>query len=312
MAVVTPEILKGNTAEFHVASRLAKYCLVRPVPSGTDIGIDLYCEAQWRGKPLYHFWIQVKGKSRKNKKPFTWNSAKNAAKLNQAAKITYVLDQPIPVLIFMLPLLELDGGMFEVSDKVSFFSPFLEFLRAADDTVRIRADMGNQLDLNDDGNIRRFLYEYLPELNSVILLKHGILSPILKPDGDNYVKAFPSNAFIFKEEVSRAIRLGSIGVLLELTFLILQNGLTDDIRALMGKFGASLAAHYSPNHYADLFTLGVSHASEGNVDGANDLFGRAVALIEQDARYRAGDPEWEEKIRYIRRVQQFFAPAGRN
>ena len=36
---------KGNFAEATVAAWLSRRCLVRPVATGTDIGVDLYCES---------------------------------------------------------------------------------------------------------------------------------------------------------------------------------------------------------------------------------------------------------------------------
>jgi len=54
------EQLKGNYAENLVAEWLSRVCLVRPVASGTDIGIDLYCESVVGNKPYHHFWVQVK------------------------------------------------------------------------------------------------------------------------------------------------------------------------------------------------------------------------------------------------------------
>ena len=45
MPVVSENQLKGNWGEHLVAMKLAAAgCLVRLVPSGTDVGVDLYCE----------------------------------------------------------------------------------------------------------------------------------------------------------------------------------------------------------------------------------------------------------------------------
>src|SRR5690606_9315939 len=60
---------KGNAGENYVAYLLSTFCIVRPVASGTDIGIDLYCElpiANEKGNIItyLHFGVQVKtGKS---------------------------------------------------------------------------------------------------------------------------------------------------------------------------------------------------------------------------------------------------------
>ena len=56
--------LKGNYAQTLVSTWLSRMCLVRPVAEGTDIGIDLYCEAIVDGVPYLHFWVQVESDSK--------------------------------------------------------------------------------------------------------------------------------------------------------------------------------------------------------------------------------------------------------
>lgn len=52
--------LKGNYAEAIVSEWVSRSCLIRPVAEGTDIGVDLYCEAVIENSPYLHFWAQVK------------------------------------------------------------------------------------------------------------------------------------------------------------------------------------------------------------------------------------------------------------
>ncbi len=60
MPKVTNNQLKGNFGAAYVAARLSTQCLVRPVATETDVGVDLYCETVKDGQPHLHFWVQVK------------------------------------------------------------------------------------------------------------------------------------------------------------------------------------------------------------------------------------------------------------
>ena len=61
MSVVDLNRLKGNFSVSYITAKLRKYCLVRQVSEGTNIGIYLYCESLTSmGKPFLHFLIQVK------------------------------------------------------------------------------------------------------------------------------------------------------------------------------------------------------------------------------------------------------------
>lgn len=94
----TDNQLKGNWGEQFIAAQLSSQdCLIRYVTQGHDAGIDLYCEKIIEGKPLLHFWCQVKTSIK-------WNVDKKYVTFVPEDKhIEYWLKQPIPVYIFLVP-----------------------------------------------------------------------------------------------------------------------------------------------------------------------------------------------------------------
>jgi len=93
--------IKGNFGASYVTYRLSKYCLVRQVTEGTDIGIDLYCESFTDiGKPFLHFWVQVKtGESLKVSVDKSY--ASYSFKIEH---LQYWHRQPVPVFAFLIPI----------------------------------------------------------------------------------------------------------------------------------------------------------------------------------------------------------------
>jgi hypothetical protein len=103
MPTISVKQLKGNYAENLVAEWLSRVCLVRPVASGTDIGIDLYCESVVGNKPFHHFWVQVKAITSKD---ISIQNNVETAKYShfKLDHLKYWARQPIPVYVFLVPI----------------------------------------------------------------------------------------------------------------------------------------------------------------------------------------------------------------
>jgi hypothetical protein len=107
MTYIDENRAKGNYGVFLVASKLSKFCLVRPVPEGTDQGIDLYCESfeePFRGgRPFLHFWVQVKTRTSiqndNSEVPYTFD----------VEHLKYWGRQPVPVFAFLVSIESLDS-----------------------------------------------------------------------------------------------------------------------------------------------------------------------------------------------------------
>ena len=98
MPVVDENRLRGNYAQAVVSAWLSRKCLVRPVADGTDIEIDLYCEAVSQSLPSDHFWAQVKAI------PAASVEGGEAAYRSLQKHLAYWQRQPIPVYAFLVPL----------------------------------------------------------------------------------------------------------------------------------------------------------------------------------------------------------------
>jgi hypothetical protein len=107
MTYIDEKRAKGNYGVFLVASKLSKFCLVRPVSEGTDQGIDLFCEsfedAFRGGRPFLHFWVQVKTLKGIQKNS---NFASFSFDVNH---LNYWGRQPVPVFAFLVPIESLDS-----------------------------------------------------------------------------------------------------------------------------------------------------------------------------------------------------------
>ena len=96
--VMTDNQLKGNWAEQYISARLAeKGCLVRHVPQGHDIGIDLYCETIEEKTPFLHFWCQIKTSNK-------WKGDEETISFPiEEGEREYWIKQPVPVFVFLVP-----------------------------------------------------------------------------------------------------------------------------------------------------------------------------------------------------------------
>ena len=101
MAKVSQSQLVGNYGAALVAKRLSSECLVRPVATDTDVGVDLYCESLDDGAPFLHFWVQVKAGQRQITVSADGSSASCSLDLSH---IDYWSRQPVPVYLAMVPI----------------------------------------------------------------------------------------------------------------------------------------------------------------------------------------------------------------
>ena len=102
MKTVDINRLKGNYAEHLVSLWLSEQCLVRTVSAGTDIGVDLYCEAVIENQPFLHFMVQVKAIG---KDKISSNGGVKEGKFPfKNSDLVYWSKQPIPVYAFLVPV----------------------------------------------------------------------------------------------------------------------------------------------------------------------------------------------------------------
>jgi len=173
--VITDNQLKGNWAEQYISTRLAERgCLVRHVPQGHDIGIDLYCETIEEHTPFLHFWCQIKTSNK-------WKGEKERIPFSpEKREKEYWIKQPVPVFVFLVPDLR--------DESIRTFIPFYicrTDLREDKKKIYSYKKIKSSSDLSD------FLRKDLPLLYFLWELKEGKVSS-LKTVKNEYTRFFPS------------------------------------------------------------------------------------------------------------------------
>lgn len=172
--VMTENQLKGNWAEQYISARLAENgCLIRHVPQGHDIGIDLYCETIAENTPFLHFWSQIK-----TSKKWKGNEKKVTFSVKEREK-EYWIKQPVPVFVFLVPDLREHVGQ--------IFVPF--YICRTDVWTEGKIDSWKKIESSQD--LANFLIADLPYLYFLWELKEGKVSH-LKTVRNEYTKFFPA------------------------------------------------------------------------------------------------------------------------
>ncbi|MEA3471088.1 MAG: DUF4365 domain-containing protein [Thermodesulfobacteriota bacterium] len=191
--------LQGNWGEHFIASELASQdCFVRNVTEGHDTGIDLYCETTSKGDPFLHFWCQVKTDSRVAGQALNLSSTRH--KLNKHKD--YWLSQPVPVFIFLVPVLERikDEKKGENKDKQKHdtMTPYyifraIDFNGQEDGSIKSKYKIvHDESETNIDKGIitlKYFIEKRLPIETFLWDLKNGKVS---------YLKEFPDSSYVIK------------------------------------------------------------------------------------------------------------------
>jgi hypothetical protein len=177
------------------------------VAEGTDIGVDLYCEAVIQESPYLHFWAQVKAiplrnVSRKKGSPVASYSFKTR-------HLRYWARQPTPVYAFLVPV---DGWPPARPERV-FGIRLTEYIvrNELPTTARVKLSTKECFEAATvDADISQFLTEIVPWDTSALLLRRGIVAPMPQlpnqPD-----KRFPANiGYQYLPEVLSTIRDASV------------------------------------------------------------------------------------------------------
>jgi hypothetical protein len=202
MSSVSNRQLKGNFAENIVAEWLSRVCLVRSVTTGTDIGIDLYCEALVENNPYLHFWVQVKAIT--NRDISMKNGIKFASYRFKRSHLEYWARQPIPVYAFLVPVNDWPPKYPERVYGIAITRYIIESGIPESKTVKLEtAECTEFATIDNDWN--KFISEIVPADTAILLFSKGIVSEI------NFVgssqKHFPRGfALKYAEKILDAVR----------------------------------------------------------------------------------------------------------
>ena len=166
MPTVDDNRLKGNFGAAYVSARLSAYSLVRPVAADTDIGVDLYCESVYMGKPSHHFWMQVKtGKQVPELKDGTVSCS------FEREQLEYWQRQPVPVFAALVPM----EWPLSILPTIHIAN-VTEHLLQKNPALTIRSAMKWEPD--DHEAVERFLYSDLPTTAARQYCQRGMVAPI--------------------------------------------------------------------------------------------------------------------------------------
>ena len=167
--------LKGNWAEQYISARLAERgCLVRHVPQGHDIGIDLYCETIEEHTPFLHFWCQIKTRSK-------WKGDKKRISFPiEKRKKQYWIKQPVPVFVFLVP---------DLRDE--YTERFIPFYICRTDLRGEGKKIDSYKKIESSSDLSDFLRKDLPILTFYWELRKGKIGS-LKTVKEEYTRFFPS------------------------------------------------------------------------------------------------------------------------
>ena len=199
MPDVTVKLQKGNYAESIATSWLSRKCLVRPVPAGTDIGIDLYCESLIGTSPFQHFWVQVKAIPKEN-------LTEDAAFFDfKTAHLQYWSNQPVPVYGFLVPVLDWPPPDVKTIWGVRITDQIVR--NGIPDQTTVRYHTSDGLDVaNLDADLAKFVSVIVPYDTALIYLQKGLVAPIAKV-GEDPLERFPSDvALRYVDRFLQAIR----------------------------------------------------------------------------------------------------------
>lgn len=179
MPLVDESRQKGNFAESIAAAWLSRRCLVRPVSSGTDIGVELYCESLVGTSPFQHFWVQIKAISERNIGGL--ESEEKAWYDFETRHLRYWQRQPVPVYAFLVPVI---GWPSPFPSRIYGVNISDELLRNGIPTKKtVRYHTTNWFDADEiDEDLDQFLSRIVPIDTAALLVPKGIVLSIEWPD----------------------------------------------------------------------------------------------------------------------------------
>ena len=271
--------LKGNYAEALAMAWLSRKCLVRPVADGTDIGIDLFCEAIVDHVPYLHFWVQVKVIPRAS---LTIQGGATTARYSFDKKhLEYWNRQPIPVYAFLVPLDSWPPVEPDAIYGVSVTRKLVENGLPTRDSVTYRTtDSFGRDSLDED--LHDFVTMIVPWDTSVLLLKRGIVAPIPHHTGH-----FPLGiGFQHLTSVLGNIREASVFGLLH---SLLAEPSDDSMKSVRNRFETVAKIFESEMPNMGLSVLVRSAHADGNFELAKEYIQRALDRISSDKTLTESD-----------------------
>lgn len=279
---------KGNYGVFLAASKLSKFCLVRPVTEGTDQGIDLYCESfetAFKGdRPFLHFWVQVKTtkaiQENENEASFSFD----------VGHLDYWKRQPVPVFVFLVPIVSLDSKEPSKIYVIDFTRHILENKQCPQKYCTLKSTFCIQ---NDD-DLERFISELVLIDSALLKIREGVISPAPSLD-PSYEINFPLNLPIqYIGTILQQIRRTSAMAIIEISRANEDERITLQRR----KLAEVLQCFENDGHYENQYGLGLSKMKDEDYSNAKAYFEKSLEIINKDLNIdKERWKDFEDKLR---------------
>jgi hypothetical protein len=280
----------GSRGEMFVAFLLSQFCLVRPVANGTDVGVDLYCEALVEGVPHGHFWVQVKTRKKSISKQMRFH----------AKDLEYWSRQPIPVFVFFVSdsAMELDKYKINVINltEKSIEEPFLDPKSTPSRTLV------SDFSITSVEELKRFVFSQVPETIARQFLRDGVLFPVKPTAHDQYLKSYRS---VHIHRFSRLI-MKNIGRTAALLLNDILKHPREELKLQRAQLEQILETFIEWGNADFHFSLGLSKMSSLKYQDAIRCFERSCRNIQDD-----GNLSTELKARELEKVSSYISMCRR-
>jgi|ERR1035441_6273723 hypothetical protein len=280
MPAVSDERLKGNYGTSVVIARFSADCLVRPVASDTDVGVDLYCETVDAGQPFLHFWVQVK-----TGQQCRLNSLSTEASCSfDIDHLRYWHRQPVPVFAALVPTewpVEREPGIYIID--VTRWILERGFPR---DQASISLSSNYRCMPGDRDSVRAFLGQVVPATTARLRLSAGVIAdePTLMPKYERNRPFVPvlkySEAILY--QLRRTAAMSIFFGLGPSTPATIEEA---NFHRLLARIVQTFV-DTGDGHWENFWSLGLSKHSDGDYEGALMMYERARGSIEADLSVR--------------------------
>lgn len=202
--------VKGNYGVYALMKELSKFCFIRPVFEGTDVGIDLYCETFENpgigGRPFLHFWVQVKttkSKSSENDKmSFRF----------EGRHLRYWSRQTVPVFAFLVHV----PNWPQTDNIYPFYIVDIKYYAfqnkgLLDESVHT---LHSNLTIKSEEELGDFITNDIPHISAAHKIPEGIVSSIPTIDPKYEIKPVMDNIYLYLDNILWQIRRTSTSAII--------------------------------------------------------------------------------------------------
>lgn len=286
----------GNTGENYVAYQLSRFCIVRPVAGGTDIGIDLYCEL-----PLYekvsdvstylHFGVQVK----------TGASYKNHVTIKQDQRDYYKMLR-FPLIIAVLPdipnVVQSECGIM-VIDYSKMLSDSAEGIIQENELNRISREHYEEFQNHEEFKNR---IRAAVEIATVRLdYKHGVLRPIPSTQNSYFKNYYHKGSHHYNKQAYDTITKTASNMIIS---YFDNRAQPSELDPGIQRLAMILEAANDINHWDSMFALGIYYHASREYVRSKKYFLTSMKVIRDDpgTREMPYSLEFDGILKYITEI----------